>query len=373
MDFEFIHIKNDREEIAFEDKSFKDSYNISPFRPEMFGSLIYATVFYICDKYDIELVMHGEANMMPLYSLYSHRFVCYNTNNLYKTNKLNFNNNREVPIEHIQRKFDKELENKGIRFGSRFGVKPVYDSNKILGGLLDLVSKHSGQSKTEIMTEISYGDVKQFILDKFKKRKILLNTKSQDCLDSIKNKTNGKIWFCSHHKQRFMHFEDFIHKRIPELIIKNTLWSQKQTIQGNILDIDANSFLSTQILASQKEDIRFIASGGASTLFQMIPYIRTVHLTVWDYYTLDYDDIKSSCLEQQNISHKIFHVGGILNNSQRLPFKGRSIVDIDFLKIPNYAQKLPVYDTNILNYIGHVGDCLVDQKETELLEILNRL
>ena len=46
---------------------------------------------------------------------------------------------------------------------------------------------------------------------------------------------------------------------------------------------------------------------------------------------------------------------------------------IDFLDIPTYAKKMSVYDTNILNYIGHVGDCLVEQKETELLEILDRL
>ena len=49
------------------------------------------------------------------------------------------------------------------------------------------------------------------------------------------------------------------------------------------------------------------------------------------------------------------------------------VTEIDFLDIPTYAKKMPVYDTNILNYIGHVGDCLVEQKETELLEISNRL
>ena len=54
MDLEFIDIKHDTEEVAYEDRLFKASYHISPFRPEMFGSLIYATIFYICHKYDIE-------------------------------------------------------------------------------------------------------------------------------------------------------------------------------------------------------------------------------------------------------------------------------------------------------------------------------
>ena len=373
MDLEFIDIKNEIEEIAYEDKLFKTSYHISPFRPEMFGSLIYATIFYICNKYDIELVMHGEANMMPMYSLYCNRFICYDTNKMYQDNKASFNKNREVLIEHIQRKFDSLLENKNIKFGSRFGVKPVYDSNKMLGSILDIVGKKSGQSKQEIMSDITYNDVKSFILNILKTRKILLNKKSQECLEKIKNKTDGRLWFCSHNKSKFKDFENYIYHRIPEMVIKDSLWSQRQNIQDIILDTDSNSFLSTQILASQQQDIRFIASGGAATLFQVIPHIRTVHLTIWDYYTLDYDDIKTNCLAQQNISHKIFHVGGILNNSLRIPFKNRNSAEIDFLDIPTYAKKMSVYDTNILNYIGHVGDCLVEQKETELLEILNRL
>ena len=373
MDLEFIDIKHDTEQIAYEDRSFKASYHISPFRPEMFGSLIYATIFYICDKYDIELVIHGEANMMPMYSLYCNKFICYDTNKIYRDNKLNFNKNREVLIEHIQRKFDTLLQNKNIKFGSRFGVKPVYDSNKMLGGVLDIAQKHSGQTKPEIMSDITYDDVKFFILDIFKKRKILLNKKSEQCLESIKNKTNGRLWFCSHNKPKFKDFENYIYRTVPEMVIKDSLWSQRQNIQDTILDIDSNSFLSTQILASQQEDIRFIASGGAATLFQVIPHIRTVHLTIWDYYTLDYEDIKSNCLAQQNISHKIFHAGGILNNSLRIPFRNRNSTEIDFLDVPTYAKKLPVYDTNILNYISHVGDCLVEQQEAELLEISNRL
>lgn len=370
MEIEYIDIEKDKEEISFvSQKKQNFSYSVSPFRPEMFGSLIYATIYYIANMYDIELVMHGEANMLPMHSLYSDRSICYNADPLYKSQKKDFNKNREVLIEHIQRAFNNIIPQE-VRFGSRFGVRPSYEDNKILGGLLAVVSSKTGKTKQQIMQDISYSDVKNFMLKIFSERKIFLTQASKKCLEKIKDTIKGNLWFCSHHKPRFMAFENYINTEIPESVIQESLWCNKQEVQDIILDIDANSLLSTQILASKFLDVRFIASGGATTLFQTIPDIDTVHLTIWDYYTLEYDDIKSQMMRNSGLSHKVFHVGGLLNNSQPIPFLNDP--KINPMPIPAYAKRLDIYDGNILNYIEHTGDCLIEQKQKELNEIIEK-
>lgn len=370
---EYIDIVNDIEEINYTDNSSNDSYHISPFRPEMFGSLIYATIYYLCHTYDIKLVMHGEANMLPMHSLFSDRSVLYNANPLYRTQKNKFNKNREVLIEHIQREFNSRIDSSYVSFGSRFGVRPLYDDNKLFGGILKKISTKTGKDKREIIKSVSYDDVKNFVINIFSTRKIFLTEKSKDCLHDICENTpdKNKLWFCSHHKERFIAFENYVYSKVPELVLESTLWKKQNSIHDIILDIDANSFLSTQILSSQTKNIRFVASGGATTLFQTIPYINTVHLTIWDYYTMEYDDIKSEIMKKSGKTHNIFHVGGILNNSQAIPFGGDSIITP--MPVPHYAKPLAKYDDNILNYIGHVGDCLITQKEQQLEEILKRL
>jgi len=368
---EFISINTDKDEICFTHKKNNQSFHISPFRPEMFGSLLYATVSYICNKYDIELVMHGEANMLPFYSLYADRCIVHNANSLYKRYKHKFNKNREVLIEHIQREFNNIIKS-DIIFGSRFSVNPTYDNNKILGKLLNFISKNIGSTPESIMSKISYDDIKHYTINSLYSRPIILHSSSKDCLDACIKTGAEKLWFCTHHKPKFISFEEYVYGNIPELIFKDSLWSNRQNIQDIIMDIDANSFLSTQILASMKLGVRFIASGGATTLFQTIPNIKTVHLTIWDYYTLDFNDIKEEVLHKASLSHKLFHVGGILNNSQKIPFQNKK-EKITELPIPTYASRLPDYDTNILNYIGHVGDCLIKEKANELSYITNNI
>lgn len=368
----FIDINKDKTEILFTDSAYKKSFHISPFRPEMFGSLLYATVYYLCNKYNIELVMHGEANMLPMHSLYCDKSIVYDANKLYRTSKRNFNKNREVLIEHIQREYNNILSSDRVAFCSRFSMNPQYAENKILGMILSIIQNETGEKPQQIMSKVSYSDVKNFILNIFKTRKIYLTKQSEKCFDTIINNQTGRLWFCSHHKPHFMDFEQYVLNKAKELVIKGSLWSQHQSIQESILDLDANSLLSTQILSSVRDDIRFIASGGAATLFQVMPHIRTVHLSIWDYYTLDYDDIKVNSLQELGLSHRIFHVGGILNNSQKIPFKNE-IKPLQEMPIPSYARRLKEYDRNILNYIGHVGECLVQQQEAEFLEIINRL
>jgi hypothetical protein len=372
MEYKFVDIKSERSIFNFTNKTdFIAEFKVSPFRPEMFGTLIYPTLYYICDKFNIKFVMEGEANLLPFYSLYCDEGIVYDLNLKYNQEKLiKFNKNNEVLIEHIQRDFTKKLNSENINFGTRFSVQPIFSNGRLLNTLLSIVKKIHNISPTEVMSEITYENVKSFIFNLYK-RDILLISNSEKNIDFLNIESN-KLWFVSHNKPKFKDFEKYVSTCIPEKVIMDTLWFNNQKIYDKILSLDINSFLSTQILSSIKNNTRFVVSGGISSLFQLIPHIKTIHQTIWDYYVMEFDEIKSEMLLKQKTKHILFHVGGVLNNSQKIPF---SDVDknVKFMDVPSYSKTLEKYDDNILYYIDEVGSSLIKQKDVELNKILEVL
>lgn len=371
MDYKFVDIEDEICKFQFTDKvNYNGEFKVSPFRPEMFGTLIYPTLYYICNKFNIKFIMEGESNLLPLYSLYCDEAIVYNLNKLYNEKINLFNKSNEVLIEHIQRDFTKLLSRDNLYFGNRFSVQPVFSNGRLLNTLLTIIKEKFNLNPQEVMSEITYVDVKNYIFSLYK-RQIFLNKKSENILNEL-NIGYNKIWFTSHNKNYFKNFENYVYQQIPESVISDTLWCNKQIIYDKILSKDLNSFLSVQILSSIKNNTRFISSGGASSLFQLIPQINTIHHTIWDYYVIEYDEIKSQMLMKSNKKHILFHVGGILNNSQKIPFSDikRNVV---FMEIPSYANKLEKYDGNILKYIDEVGKSLIKQKEIELEKIIQIL
>lgn len=370
MDIKFIKCDDKKTIINFSDKvDFIDEIIVSPFRPEMFGTLIYPTLYYICNKYKIKFIMEGEANLLPLFSIYSDMGIIHNLS-FYYENLDKFNKRTEVLIEHIQRDFTKKLQNDDINFGNRFSVQPTLSNGRLLNTVIKKVVKHYDIKPNDVLKDITYAQVKEFINNLYN-REIYLNQNSENILDDLNLKDNS-LWFVSHNRPEFKNFENYINQQIGEKVIQDTLWSEKQKIYDKILKKDINSFLSVQILASSKKNIRFVCSGGASSLFQLIPNINTIHHTIWDYYVLEFNDIKNEILNKKNMSHRVFHVGGLLNNSLKIKFSDVES-QVSFMDIPHYANKLEKYDGNILNYIIEVGRSLNNQKENELNEILKLL
>ena len=143
------------------------------------------------------------------------------------------------------------------------------------------------------------------------------------------------------------------------------MWRNKQQIQKKIFDIDANCLLSSQIVSSIEYGTRFIGSGGVCTLFQTIPFILTLHLSIWDYYVLEMEPLKSFFLQSQNKYHKLFHIGGVLPYSIPIPFGGKYL-KANPIKIPKCAPVLNKYDDNIVHYNHPLSEYLVKQKQEEL-------
>lgn len=364
-DIEYFDLASDKEEILFSSKhNYCFELNISPFRPEMFGSLIYVVIAYLCDKYNVKLVMHGEANMLPFYSLYSDKCVIYNLNKFYLFNGSKFDINREIWSEHIQRHVNNIIDQDKVRFCTRYSITPHTHKGSILGYLLDKISEYQGIDKNKILNELHYSVIKNYFIDRVSRRKLFLHKRTKQCLDAINIKKN-QIWFCSHNKPLFKTFEEYIYQEIPDQIIADSLWRNKQQIQKKIFDIDANCLLSSQIVSSIEYGTRFIGSGGVCTLFQTIPFILTLHLSIWDYYVLEMEPLKSFFLQSQNKYHKLFHIGGVLPYSIPIPFGGKYL-KANPIKIPKGAPVLNKYDDNIVHYNHPLSEYLVKRKQEEL-------
>lgn len=363
---EYYNLSSDSDKIVFSKNNtdYIADFHISPFRPEMFGSLIYVVLFYLCHKYNIKLVMHGEANMLPFYSLYSDECIIHNLNKFYifHNNKLDLN--KEIWSEHIQRYTNQILDHNTVRFCNRYSVTPHTHKGSVFGALLDLISVNHGIQKKDILYGLTYPNIFQFYIDQISNKTLFLHKLSRQCLDKIKI-NNNQIWFCSHNKTNFKTFEEYVYKNIPENVIADSLWSRNQNIQKLIFNIDANCLLSCQILCSLLYNTRFIGSGGVCTLFQTIPFIDSLHLSIWDYYVLEMDHIKSYILKLKNKHHRLFHIGGVLPYSVPIPF-GNKCVQPEYIKVPEGAPTLDKYTDNIVTYNYPMSEYLLKSKEKEL-------